>query len=78
MLYVRGTSKRFELDQTDLKNMIITAGLSALIVFVGSISETLPSLQEENGAVSLIITGVIGPALVTLKDWLTDYAERRR
>ncbi|HCS51486.1 MAG TPA: hypothetical protein DIW81_07810 [Planctomycetaceae bacterium] len=76
MMFAKGESRAFELDKADLWNLLVTAGLSAVIVFVGNLSELLPSLDTENGAISLILTGLIGPALATLKDWLTDYAER--
>ncbi|TWT63925.1 hypothetical protein [Rubinisphaera italica] len=76
MMFAKGESRAFELDKADLWNLLVTAGLSAVVVFVGNLSELLPSLDTDNGAISLILTGIIGPALVTFKDWLTDYAER--
>jgi len=77
MLYGKGSSRAYELDQNDVWNLVVTSGLSALIVFVGNLAGALPSLETKNGAISLILTGIIGPALVTLKEWLSDHAAGR-
>lgn len=76
-MFKTSRSRFLELSGSDVLNVLITAGLSALVVFIGNLIGLLPSLATEGGVTALIITGVIGPALVALKDWLTDYAANR-
>lgn len=76
-MFAKPKSKAFQFDTANWINILISAGLSALIVFVGSLIELLPSVDTENGVIQLVITGVVIPAFVTLKQWLTDYASNR-
>lgn len=77
MKFANTRSRFMQFSWPDVFNLVITAGLSALIVFVGNLANLLPSIADEGGVPALIITGVIGPALVALKDFLTDYANNR-
>ena len=77
-MFAKGTSQRFELDGNDVWNVVMLAGISAAIVFVGDLASMLPDLQSAGGISYRVLVGVIGPALLTLKEWLTDYSEQLR
>lgn len=74
---MKSKSRSMRLSGEDVFNILVTAGLSAVIVFIANVNDLLPSIADEGGVPALIITGVIGPALVALKDFLTDYANNR-